>query len=165
MEEIKERYVQRKLAVLLRMADFKEIIHTYYVGNDDSLHFNPRALTDWNNFDHYYSAPTQQMAREWIETKYKLFIEIRGGADIDRNGRIIEDSVWFDYDIIPLSKNSPKVPAVPPDDGIVTYEHTWEALEAAMEYILTDIILSPSTVEPDKDDFDRGFTKMMLNEL
>jgi hypothetical protein len=165
MEEVKERYVSKRVAELLKIAGFAEEVRAYYQYDSETkqwdFELDDREDTPSLWGDYYLSAPTQQMAREWIETKYKLFIEVRCGCDLD-DAYHWTGTAWFDYDIIPIGKEGI---IIPDSDGIETWDKPWKAVDAALVYVLINIILSGETVEPDKDDFDKGFTNMMLKEL
>lgn len=146
MEEIKERYVTPRVAELLKGAGFPQdpcICNTAYtmrgkLSNNAKSFMHPSYLLKRL----CTIAPTQQMAREWIEVVHKLFIEVRAGVDIDANNKEIPDSVWFDYDILPIGKETV---IFPERDGYVTYKHSWEAVDAALEYILEKLILPNRT--------------------
>ena len=147
MNEVKERYVSPRVAELLRLADFDLPTTHYYIKGDNRISVGNLisakvSCVNWNNADGYYSAPTQAMAREWIEVVHKLFIEVRTGVDIDANNKEIPDSVWFDYDIIPIGTETV---IFPERDGYVTYKHSWEAVDAALEYIFEKLILPNRT--------------------
>lgn len=141
MQEVKERYVSPRVAELLKLCGFDaELNYYYYSKAGDKLGYG--SVTNWNKFDEHCSAPTQAMAREWVEVVHKLFIEVRTGVDIDANNKEKPDSVWFDYDIIPIGTETV---IFPERDGYVTYKHSWEAVAAALEYILEKLILSNRT--------------------
>jgi hypothetical protein len=152
MEVVKERYVTKRVAELLKIAGFTEEVRAYYQYDSETkqwdFELDDREDTPSLWGDYYLSAPTQQMARECIETKYKLFIEVRCGCDIE-DMRQLTGTAWFDYDIIPIGKEDVFIPET---DGIETWDKPWKAVEAALEYVLINMILPGDTVGHDKDD-------------
>jgi hypothetical protein len=68
---IKERYVSREVAMLLKDKGFEEQCRAYY-NDDGALKIDCTVPTNWNGntgFYNHMSAPTQQMACDWMQTK------------------------------------------------------------------------------------------------
>ena len=144
---LSERYVSPEVARLLKEHGFNEVCRCVYrMESDGSERFmEVEEIPRWDDCrgalneqlpECYISAPTQAMAREWVETVHKLFIEVMCGDEMTEDySEVI--STWFDYDIIPIGKNTV---IVPPADGIVTFDEPWKCVEAALKNILTKII-------------------------
>lgn len=133
---MKETYVTFKTAKLLKEKGFDwECLARYdkpILSNNVSIFIEANAI-DWNMYyygsDYKFSAPTQQMAMRWLRKEHGLFIEIMCGED--------DGNVWYDYDILPVGKDSP---IIPESDGIITYEEPEDAIEVALQYCLTNLI-------------------------
>ena len=145
--EITERYVSPKVAELLKEKNFNKVCRCVYRIDDNgkATFMDVEEIPGWENFrgamneqlpKGYISAPTQAMAREWIEDVHKLFIEVRCGCDLD-DAYHWTGTAWFDFDLLPIGKEAIIVPET---DGIATWNKSWEAVDAALQYILTKLI-------------------------
>lgn len=70
MEEIEERYVSQKVAGQLRQCGFGAEVRTYYQYDSETKEWEFREDDRWDNpnlwGNYYLSAPTHQMAVEWV---------------------------------------------------------------------------------------------------
>lgn len=72
-----EEYVNKKIANLLKEKGFDWQCRAYY-NDDGALREDVTVPNDWNNsgcFNHM-SAPTLQMACEWVRLKHNIFIGV-----------------------------------------------------------------------------------------
>lgn len=129
--KITERFVDFITARTLNEKGFECESYWYYPKNGGEVE-----MLEWDELQYYKEdficAPTLEMVREWLEIEHNLFIEIRTGIDLDENYKET-NVVWYDFDIIPVGLTYPDFPE---DFEIITYDHSWEALEAAIKYCL-----------------------------
>lgn len=133
----KESHVKFETAKLLKDKGFDWKVFHFYDGDGHLMHREGDcySLYNWNYptkdeyASQYCSAPTQQMACRWLREEHGLFIEIMCGED--------GGNVWYDYDILPVGKDAP---IIPESDGLITYNEPEEAIEAALQYCLTNLI-------------------------
>lgn len=123
MEE--KGFVTQRVAKLLRLKKFDLITTQYYFDGDNVLR-KSFSTVNWNDVKECYSAPTVQVARDWVEEKYGFFIEI--GRSIDLNGT-------YHYDYMVLDKTC-KCVCSPTTDFISYYE----AANKGLEYVLENLI-------------------------
>lgn len=133
---MKEAYVKFETAKLLKEKGFcEENIYCYYQGeyeNDSTDVWRGECKFNWNIYDDSYSAPTQQMACSWLRER-GIHIMPTIGCDVDRTPRIFYGALialFNDYGDIdyhdPLDENG--------------YNEPEEAIEAALEYVLKNLI-------------------------
>ncbi len=120
-----KEFVTQRVAELLRLKKFDIITTQYYFDGDDCLR-KSFSTVNWNDVKECYSAPTVQVARDWLEDKYGFFIGI--GRSIDTNGT-------YHYGYMVLDKLC----------NFVFKQHTdflssYEAANAALEYCLENLI-------------------------
>ena len=144
---ISERFVSPKVARMLKGKGFNECCRcVYHIESDGSERImDIEEIPNWEDFrgalneqlpEGYISAPTQSMAREWIEIVYKLFIEVRCGCDLD-DAYHWTGTAWFDFDLLPIGKENI---IIPDSDGIETWDRPWKVVDAALEYILKELL-------------------------
>ena len=128
----KEQYVSYEIAKLLKEKGFcEENVYCYYQGdykNDSTDIWRGECKFNWNIYDDSYSAPTQQMAMSWLEETYSFFIEISRSIDLNGN---------YHYFYMILDKTCKYVSSASKDNN---YSSKSDAVEAALEYILTKLI-------------------------
>lgn len=129
---MKEAYVSFNVAKLLKEKGFcEENIYCYYQGeyeNDSIDVWRGECKFNWNIYDDSYSAPTQQMACDWVEETYGFFIEISRSRD--RKGN-------YHYFYMILDKTCKYASSATKDND---YSSKFDAVEAALEYVLTNLI-------------------------
>lgn len=144
---ISEHYVSPKVAKLLREKGFNENCgYVYHIDDDGNATFMcVEQMPNWEDFrgalneqlpEGYISAPTQSIAREWIEVVHKLFIEVRCGCDVF-DAKHWTGTAWFDFDLLPIGKEAI---IIPESDGIMTWDKPWKVVDAALEYILKELL-------------------------
>ena len=123
---ITEDYVSFEIAKLLKEKGFDIYVRSYYDKNEEEFITN-NALWNYNISSFHYSAPTLQMAMEWLRKVHKL--EIYPFHDMLQGG-----AWWYR-----IERNTGLSPVVEKeeDDIYRTYE---EACEAAIKYCLENLI-------------------------
>lgn len=123
-----KEFVTRRVGELLRLNGFNiPTVYYYYKDSDEPYKTFGRSAYNWNSRDvEQCSAPTVQVARDWLEDKYGFFIEIN--RSIDTNGT-------YHYGYLILDKLC----------NFVFKQHTdflssYEAANAALEYVLKNLI-------------------------
>ena len=145
--KISEHYVSPEVAKLLEKKGFNEACRcVYHIDDDGNATFmDVEEIPEWEDFrgalneqlpEGYISAPTQSMAREWIEVVHKLFIEVRCGCDVV-DVKHWTGTAWFDFDLLPIGKEAI---IIPDSDGIETWDKPWKVVDAALEYILKELL-------------------------
>ena len=124
----KERYVTFKVAQLLKDKGFDWPCRAYWHEDNKELiesqsQYHLRNITNPCWFGN--TAPTQQMACDWVEETYGFFIEI--SRSIDLNGDYL-----YRYAILDKRNFVSKLNHI--------YKSKEDAVEAALEYVLTDLI-------------------------
>lgn len=112
----KEQYVSYEIAKLLKEKGFDWDTDKVY----------ERSLMACRYED--YPMPTQQMACYWVEKTYGFFIEISRSIDINSN---------YHYFYMILDKTCKYVSSATKDNN---YSSKSDAIEAALEYVLTNLI-------------------------
>ena len=74
-EEIIEQYCNFEISKKLREKGFNISCTTGYNGDGDFIYDD--TYHNWNDEGNYYTAPTHQMAKEWLRKNYEIFVEIR----------------------------------------------------------------------------------------
>lgn len=130
---IEEQYVTHKTAKLLKEKGFAWRVFNFYdehggfsehIGSVYSLYnWNYPAKDEYGS--QYCSAPTQQMACDWVEQTYGFFIEI--SRSIDLNGDYL-----YRYAILDKRNFVSKLNHI--------YKSKEDAVEAALKYVLTNLI-------------------------
>lgn len=127
-----EQYVSFEVAKLLKEKGFTEFCLYYYQGdNPIRTCSQDRSCYEWNNNhigEEWYSAPTQQMACDWVEEAYGFFIEISRSRD--RKGN-------YHYFYMILDKTCKYASSATKDND---YSSKFDAVESALEYVLTKLI-------------------------
>jgi hypothetical protein len=129
----KETYVSFKTARLLKEKGFDLKIPTYYCCYcDDYDDYAEHSVIEYkaenyNSHKLHISAPTQQMACDWVEKTYGFFIEISRSIDLNGN-------YHFGYTI--LDKECKYVRR-----GYTSFDWSYEdAVEEAIKYCLENLI-------------------------
>ena len=133
---IKERYCSSEVSRLLREKGFDEACtHLYY--NDDLEFVNDNVYghvlrnSSIANKD-FITAPTHQMACDWLGEVYGIYITI----------------VYGDYPSLNKVFWTPQINSLKgfdlPDDFYKEYDERGEACEAALKYVLENLILYES---------------------
>ena len=141
---VKEAYCSYEVAKLLKEKGFEsKECHFFYDEHGNTYVYGGYSKDKSICID----KPTQQMAMAWLREEHKLFIEIRAGKMAmawlreehklfnEIRADINDDKIWYDFDVIPLDDRY-----INPDEEIYesgTYE---EAVEAAIQYCLTNLI-------------------------
>ena len=122
-----------KVAKLLKEKGFDlECHHEYHLAaaypwfHKKKKNFNGKEYSGLIN--EWYSAPIQQTACDWIEETYGFFIEVSRHIDINGN---------YHYFYIILDKENKYASS---DTGDNSYSSKYDAVDAALEYILTNLI-------------------------
>lgn len=78
-------FVTKRVGELLRLNGFDiPTVYYYYKDSDEPYKTFARSAYNWNGRDvEQCSAPTVQVARDWLEDKYGFFIEISRSIDIN----------------------------------------------------------------------------------
>lgn len=134
---IKERYVSFEVASLLRDKGFnEECTKTYNISNGQMYIGGETCNSEFTDIEEIVTAPTQQMACDWVEEKYNISIEvwvgiIGYGVSISyalKDSNIASNDVNHKDDM-PCGDNS---------DG------SWSSKElvynAALKYVLTNLV-------------------------
>jgi len=124
----KERYVTFKVAQLLKDKGFDWPCRAYWHEDNKELiesqsQYHLRNITNPCWFGN--TAPTQQMACDWVEETYGFFIEI--SRSIDLNGDYL-----YRYAILDKRNFVSKLNHI--------YKSKEDAVEAALEYVLKNLI-------------------------
>lgn len=123
---MKEAYVSYKVAKLLKEKGFDLDTDKVY----------ERSLMACRYED--YPMPTQQMDCRWLREEYKIFIEVGVGTDIDGVFGYMPSIYFLGILACNEGRFSPNVDA---DDICDFTPQTYEdAVEAALEYVLTNLI-------------------------
>ena len=134
---IKERYCSYELSKLLKERGFDAGTNAYYYTTSEytksemyksPLHYN----TNWNSDEHYYSAPTHQMACDWLRDK-GYHIEIYTNASGYRF--IISKTPPYGTDLVCDIKGN--------NDGGAWNDYG-ECIEDAIKYCLTELMKDES---------------------
>ena len=129
----KEQYVSFKVAQLLKDKGFDWDCYGSYNLVEQALdecsvtvisHTNKNSTLG----EFWISAPTQQMACDWVEKTYGFFIEVSRHIDINGN---------YHYFYMILDKECKYASSGTHDNN---YPSKYEAIESALEYVLTNII-------------------------
>lgn len=123
MEE--KGYVTRRVAELLRLKGFDGNTNHYYAEGEEGL-LRSLSTINWNDAVGYYSAPTVQAARDWLEEKYGFFISIN---------RIIDPKGVYHYGYLILDKKCKYVGSTAD-----YFPSNHEAANAALESCLENYI-------------------------
>ena len=123
----KEQYVSFEVAKLLKQKEFDWEVRSLYGKYEDDIGFSSWS-NNYNTYDDLYSAPTQQMACDWVEKTYGFFIEVSRHIDINGN---------YHYLYMILDKECKYASSGTHDNN---YPSKYEAVESALEYVLTNII-------------------------
>lgn len=135
-----EQYVSFKVAKLLKEKGFDWFTYAYYTKDDvdENPYFGMENLCpdNWNGTedevnDLWFSAPTQQMACSWVR-KRGIHIMHTIGCDVDRTPRI------FYGVVIALFNDYGDIDYRTTDEN--EYDKPEEAIEAALEYVLKNLI-------------------------
>lgn len=120
---IKERYINHEVANLLKDKGFNEPCVGYY-STEGKLKLLNYAETNSEWFKNT-SAPTQQMACDWLIENYKVHINVSFVSGKGYVGTICDISDFDDYGIIFDTES---------------FFHVEEACEAAIKYCLENLI-------------------------
>jgi hypothetical protein len=125
MEEVKERYVSKRVGELLRLNGFDlPTVYYYYKDSVEPYKTFARSAYNWNSRDvEQCSAPTVQVARDWLEEKYGFFIEI---------SRSIDTNATYHYRYLIIDKLC-NVVFKQHTDFLSSYETANAALECCLE--------------------------------
>ena len=133
---IKERYCSFEVAKLLKEKGFNYEVRTYYQFDSETketeLIHDDRLDTPnlWSG--DYYSAPTHQMAMDWLREIHNKHCDINYDIDLDWFFQIMDlkETVEYDYP-------ETKYYHTENETGFNTYE---DAVESALKYCLTELI-------------------------
>jgi len=123
-----KEFVTQRVAKLLRLKGFDIITTQYYFDGDNYLRKSFSTI-NWNDVVGYYSAPTVQAARDWLEEKYGFFIEI--GRSIDLNGT-------YHYSYLILDKTCKYI--YNQKDKNNDFPSSYDAANAALKLCLENLI-------------------------
>lgn len=113
---MKEAYVSLRTAELLDEVGFDWDTDKVYERNIIACRYED------------YPKPTQQMACDWVEKAYGFFIEISRSVDLNGN---------YHYFYMILDKTCKYVSSATKDND---YSSKYDAVEAALQYCLTNLI-------------------------
>lgn len=119
---MKEAYCSYKISKLLREKGFDERIFEFYEGDKIKYARNGEGFRLSELPGIYYPHITHQMAMAWLREKKDVYIEIRRSLNTYLYGAIIAEGIVEKYRI----KN--------------TYNFYEDAVEAALEYVLENLI-------------------------
>ena len=129
MEEIKERYVSKRVAELLKIAGFTEEVRAYYQYDSETkqwdFELDDREDTPSLWGDYYLSAPTQQMAMDYL--RVEMGIEIL--LDVSYVNRT------YNYTIVVWKPTGGDI--IHSDEYYPKYG---QCVDAALEYCLTNLL-------------------------
>lgn len=132
----KKEFVTFKIAKLLKDKGFNWRVFNFYtnIGTFSEHIGSVYTLYNYNfqedgHFDQCCSAPTQQMACDWVEQTYGFFIEISRSIDLNGN---------YHYFYMILDKGCKYASSYDIKDN--DYLSKYDAVDAALEYILTKLI-------------------------
>jgi hypothetical protein len=124
---IKEAYCSFEVAKLLKEKGFDEVCHAMYNRNKYLIPTNFPRVTKSEKREFVLDVPTHQMALAWLREVHHIFIEI--STSIDLNGKY-----HFSYTILDKECKYVKL-------GCTNFNWKYEdAIEAALEYVLTNLI-------------------------
>lgn len=126
---IQERYCSYEVAKLLKEKGFDEITIGYYTPTKE-LHFSFLGETNSSWLDGSISAPTPQMACDWLREIHRVFISIDAYSADHYEG-------YIDGFEIDIHQNASRI-IVP--SGIAIQSNYEEAVEAALKYVLENLI-------------------------
>lgn len=129
-------YVPQDIAILLQEIGFNEsCAYVYRLADNEFMAVEN--IPNWEDFqgalneqlpDGYVSAPALELAREWIEEVYHLFINVECGYDLDDLYHWT-GVVWYDFNILPIRKDDI---IIPESDSLITFDKSWKAAEAGV---------------------------------
>lgn len=143
---MKEAYVSFEVAKLLKEKGFDRKCNHYYMEkvSGDEHYLIPGSIMFNENYNERIklnelgvnintssgkiSTPTQQMACDWVEKTYGFFIEVSRHIDINGN---------YHYFYMILDKECKYASSGTHDNN---YPSKYEAVEAALQYCLTNLI-------------------------
>lgn len=133
---IKEAYVSYEVAMLLKEKGFREYVYHSYDGDVRDIHptFIEYRLRDFNNGcerKKVCSAPTQQMAMDWLREKHGLHITIMFSKYLYG-----DSPFYWSIDRMIDDKREKTSTAT----GDYTYKSYRKAVEGALEYALKNLI-------------------------
>lgn len=125
----KEQYVTFEIAKLLKEKGFDWGCNGHwYIGETKTFEISPSINPiNWNEVKtdlDWLSCPTQQMACDWLEETYGLFIKIGRSMDINSN-------YYYSYNVLDKD-NTGQIKSIRPSKE--------EAIGAALLYCLKNII-------------------------
>ena len=133
---MREAYVKFETAKLLKEKGFTEFCLYYFQGDSPIRTCSQdRSCYEWNNNhmgEEWYSCPTQQMAMSWLREAKNIHIMPTIGCDVDRTPRI------FYGIVIALFNDYGNIDYRTTDEN--EYDSPEEAIEAALEYVLKNLI-------------------------
>lgn len=140
---IKERYCSYEVARLLKEKGFDEECHHIYVGvtlewtntiyGDDVISNNEIPYVDTD----VITAPTHQMACDWLQETHNLFLNVGFGNDVKGEFLYMVDI----YDLSDSAVHGKYKPIVEADDYLKTNPKTvGDAIEAALKYSLENLV-------------------------
>ena len=135
---IKERYVSLEVARLLKEKGFNEYCRTYY--KDNKVQEDCTQPIHWNNVEwesyKILSAPTQQMACDWLQEKHHYIINVH----LDVDGEEATTFVWSIYEKINPEGAEPYARLYYEDDEPYDIDYKDDAINDALEYVLKNLI-------------------------
>lgn len=139
-----EQYVTYKTAKLLKEKRFDwECLARYdkpILSNNVSIFTEENAI-DWNTYyygsDYKCSAPTQQMAMRWLREEKGIHIsaDIYKDSSNDADNNIVEEWTYWAWDFYWLPSGN-----LGDEGGCDQFDSYEDAIEAALEYVLTNLI-------------------------
>jgi len=137
----KERYVSYEIAKLLKEKGFNWRVFNFY---DEHGRFSEHigsvyTLYNWNyqaedeHFGKYCSAPTQQMACDWLREAYDIHIT-NEPLEMFKQERIVYEPIIYllnDFDDFALEYKTVRLKECDTNEG---------AIEAALRYVLNNLI-------------------------
>ena len=126
---MKERYVSYGIAKLLKEKGFDWECYAHYNLVEQAFEEYSVTVISHTNKNStlgpfWISAPTQQMACDWLEETHGLFIKIGRSMDINSN-------YYYIYNVLDKD-NTGQITSIRPSKE--------EAIESALEYALTKLI-------------------------
>lgn len=138
---IQERYCSYELSKLLKEKGFNDEVRTYYQFDNETkdaeLIHDDRLDTPnlWSG--DYYSAPTHQMAMDWLMETHNVYICPKYCCFC---GSRKNDMPYFKWEARILKLPSSNIIYPHPLDMCEHYETYEDAVEAALKYCLTELI-------------------------
>lgn len=126
---IKERYCSSEVSKLLKKKGFDEPCYRWYDSNGDicAKFINPDIPLNYLSIERYL-CPTHQMACDWLGKVYGIYITI----------------VYGDYPSLNKVFWTPQINSLKgfdlPDDFYKEYDERGEACEAALKYVLENLV-------------------------